>query len=201
MTDYCTTSEASDGLPEYDSAVASDALTLARFITRASRRVDEYLGLRLDGAEWFPAATGTPEERDFYGAGLTRLLIDHHAGSAIVAANVTMPEGYTVPYFVERGGYLVTTNSAGVIYRPPGVGCCVAVWPDGVPVTIEADWGYDETPGDIATATADLVAAMWRQREADPEVGGDVGKSFAMPPEARRILDERRNRIALVGAA
>jgi hypothetical protein len=206
---YCTDEEVADVLPEYDPDDATEAASMARIRARVSRRIDRYLGTPTYGSEWFPevGASGT---RVFYGSGTPFLQISPHTGVAIVAAAVSIPSGYTLPDFVERDGHLVTTDASGIFYPDAIFGPWggAAVWPYGVPVTVTSTWGYaaavsgtSGVPGDVVEAAVLLCVAAWRQRTADPDVGGDVGKSFAMPAEARRILDDLRSRFSYRGAA
>lgn len=83
--------------------------------------------------------------------------------SGTLSATITLPDGYTAPYFVERNGYLVITDSLGVLANPNSY---VSPWWAGVAITLSAKWGYEQTPADIQNAVIELVINLWR--ETDP---------------------------------
>lgn len=133
---------------------------------RASRIFDQACGV---SSGFFEASEDDAEasERVFYGDGTNFLLVGTHQGT-IVAADVSMPDGYTVPDFVERDKYLVLSSSTGILnsfyygwYRE-----CYG-WPMGVPVTINKIWGYEAVPEDIKYACIELAINLLR--ETDPQ--------------------------------
>lgn len=202
-TDYASTTEVYDALPDVDTSNATQTATIARFITRASRLIDNYVNTRAGQTEAFPRNTGSKVARTFYGSGRTRLYLDHYEGT-VLSSDVTMPSGYTVPTFVAQGSYLRTAMSTGVLYPDDGdyvdrdsflSFSAPALWNRGVPITIAADWGWAANPGEIAEACVEIVTAWWRQRYAPALPSsetwrGDVGINWEIPPTAKAILDD-----------
>lgn len=130
-------------------------------LTRASRFFDLLCGV---SPGYFEAASGTATSRTFYGNGTQFLKIDRYVPGSLNAI-LTYPDGYTVPAFVERDGYLVVKDSAGVLIAHP-YGCCGYGWYAGVPITVSAKWGYESTPEDVKLAVIELAINLWR--ELDP---------------------------------
>lgn len=139
---------------------------LDMLIEQASRYFDLECGV--DPEHFEPVAAGYEAvelERTFYGDGTHYLRIDPYVEGSISA--VDLPADYTLPYYVERNGYLVRTGETHVLpvaYR--GVWWASGGWPEGVPVTISAVWGYSDTPADVKMAIIELVINLWR--ETDP---------------------------------
>ena len=68
------------------------------------------------------------------------------------------------------------------------------VWPEGLPITVTAAWGYSAIPGDVVEATVLIATARWRETYvgALENWQGDVGRDFQIPPNALAILDRLR---------
>lgn len=174
---YATQDELLERLPE--ASASTDGDLLDSLLAQASDTVDALTG------ETYGAADDEATERVVYGPGTPYLHVGPTA-AAIVAEDVTMPSGYTVPAFVASGYYLRTTDSAGVFAD-------AITWPSGVPVTITARWGAAEVPGDIKAATLSLAVEWFRRRGVGFAEGytGSVGLSSDLPREIRDILRPR----------
>jgi hypothetical protein len=136
-------------------------------IERASRYFDLVAGV---APGFFEAAGATATARTFYGDGTNYLRLDKYVEGSL-NATITVPDGYTVPTFIERNGYLVlTTEDAGAVISslPPfpswwrdGRG-----WWAGLPIVVTAKWGYAQTPADVKMAVIEMVINLLR--ETDP---------------------------------
>ncbi len=170
----------------------ADDTALTAIIARAEATVDGYCG-----RSW-PAAGGSATARVFYGTGTPKLVIDWTA-TTINAAAVALPSGWTEPAFVERRNaaadslYLQITDADGFLVSSV-IDYYPYVWPEGMPVTVTATWGYAATPGDVVEATAIIATARWRETYvgALTDWQGDVGRTYEIPPNAREILDRLR---------
>lgn len=135
----------------------SDA-ELDALIEQASRVFDLECGV--DPGHFEPASS-TATERTFYGDETGWLRLDPYVAGSL-SATITMPDGYTVPEFVERNGYLVRSGSSVLV----DTRYAADPWPIGVPVTVTARWGYAATPADVKMAIIEFVLNLWR--ETDP---------------------------------
>lgn len=136
---------------------------LTDLIERASRFFDLVCGVE---PEHFEPAGATATERTFYGDGTHYLKLDPYVAGTL-DATISLPEAYTVPDFVERGGFLIITDSNGVL--PPFryfYNCCYTGWYSGVAITVTAKWGYEDTPADVQLAVIELTINLLR--ETDP---------------------------------
>lgn len=131
-----------------------------KLIERASRFFDLLCGVK---PGYFEAGT-TVTSRAFYGNGSRFLKLDRYVPGSL-NATLTYPSGYTAFAFVERDGYLVLTDTAGVLTsRSPGQD--FNGWYSGVPITVSAKWGFEATPEDVKLAVIELAINLWR--ELDP---------------------------------
>lgn len=130
-------------------------------LTRASRFFDLLCGV---SPGYFEAAGASATSRTFYGNGTQFLRLDRYVAGSL-NATLTFPDGYTSPEFIERDGYLVIKDSAGVLSPYPYRGCGYG-WYAGVPITVSAKWGYESTPEDVKLAVIELAINLWR--ELDP---------------------------------
>ena len=131
---------------------------LDALIEQASRFFDLECGVE---PEHFEPATGAASARTFYGDGTGFLRLDPFVPGTL-SATITMPDGYTVPEYVERNGYLVRSSTTVLI----NTRYSADPWPIGVPITVTAEWGYEATPADVKMAVIELVLNLWR--ETDP---------------------------------
>ena len=129
-------------------------------IERASRFFDLVCGVK---PEYFEAAGATATARTFYGNGTNFLKLDRYVPGSLVAT-LSYPSGYTALDYVEREGYLVITDSAGVLQGRSLMSCYG--WYNGVPITVTAKWGFEATPEDVKHAVLELAINLWR--ETDP---------------------------------
>lgn len=106
-------------------------------------------------------------ERVFYGDGTNFLRVDPYVPGSLNSA-ISLPSGYVVPEFAERNGYLVRTEDGVLLHQISETNGSARAfgWYHGVPVTVEAIWGYEETPADVSMAIIEWVLNLWR--ETDP---------------------------------
>jgi hypothetical protein len=171
---YATRDELLERLPEASSSV--DGTILDGLLEQASAVVDRLTG------DTYAAAGDEAADRVIYGSGTPYLYVGPTA-EAIVADDVTMPSGYTVPAFAVSGYYLRTTDASGIFSD-------FITWPSGVPVTISALWGAATVPPDIKAATLSLAVEWFRRRGVAFVEGytGSIGQSSDVPREVRDIL-------------
>lgn len=183
---YITAAQLRLVLPDAGTAAdaTADDTALDAIIARAGAVVDGYCARTWETA-------GSSAARIFYGNGTERLRLDW-TDTTINAAAVTMPSGTTEPAFVEvrnaAADYLALQTVDANGYRAG------YIWPEGMPVTVTAAWGYAAIPGDVVEATALIATARWRETYvgALTDWQGDVGRTFEIPPNAREILDRLR---------
>lgn len=134
-----------------DDKIFFDALRV-----RASRMFEI---LAFVGEDYFQKGSGALEAKTFYGIGSVYLYLPPFYD----LASVTMPTGYTVPYYYNADGFLRTTDVDGILYDPMAV--YRTFWPNGVPVTVTAKWGFREIPEDVKQAVCELIIATWRSKD------------------------------------
>jgi hypothetical protein len=140
------------------AAIPNDQLD--DLIGMASRYFDLLCGVE---PEYFEAAGATATARTFYGNGTNFLRLDRYVTGSL-NATLTYPTGYTALDYVERDGYLVITDSTGVLSSRSLTYC--NGWYCGVPITVTAKWGFEATPADVKYAVIEMAANLWR--ETDP---------------------------------
>jgi len=169
----------------------ADDTALTAIIARASQVVDGYCG-----RTWATATSAA--DRIFYGTGTPKLRLDW-TDDTIASGDVTLPTGWTLPEFVEvrntAADYLaLQIVDADGFKLPSTIDYAPYVWTEGIPVTINAAWGYTAIPGDVVEATTIIATARWRETYAGALENwqGDVGRDYQIPPNAREILDRLR---------
>src|SRR5687768_13780931 len=132
-------------------------------IEKASRYFDLVCGV---APGYFEAAgaTATATARTFYGNGTNFLRLDRYVPGSL-NATLTYPEGYTALDYAERDGYLVITDSTGILSSRSLTFC--NGWYCGVPIVVTAKWGFQATPADVKLAVIELAANLWS--ELDPK--------------------------------
>lgn len=191
---YCTKLDArgiaqgmtTDGRPPATDELVSD------IIERVSRAFDLEVGVPEGyfNPPLYPFATS----KTFYGDGTNYLKPDPYLPGTL-DANLTLPDGYSVPIFIEREGYLVITLGGNISI--PGRSSIIGGlptfgWYQGVPIGISAQWGFPYTPTDVKLAVIEWVINVWR--ETDPAglklvgLDGQVLRE-AMPPRVIEIRD------------
>lgn len=130
-------------------------------IEMASRFFDLVCGVE---PEYFEAAGASPTARTFYGDGSNFLRLDRYVPGSL-NATLSYPSGYTALNYAERDGYLVVTDSTGVLSSRSLTFC--NGWYCGVPITVTARWGFAATPADVKLAIIELAANLWS--EVDPK--------------------------------
>lgn len=137
---------------------------LDALIEQASRFFDLVCGVE---AEYFePSAAPGVSERTVYGDGTNYLRLPPYVAGTL-DSTITVPDGYTAPAFIEKGGYIIPVDSIGVgpqgpyRYPPYSIG-----WWEGVPITLSAEWGFEAIPADVKLAVIELIINL--VRETDP---------------------------------
>lgn len=200
---YCTPAEVREAGTQITASapVAATDDYLTKLIERASRWFDLAVGVE---PEFFEAAGANATARTFYGDGTNFLRLDAYVAGTL-NPTISVPEGYTVPSFIERDGYLVLTTSEGGLFHqwPPfpswwriGSG-----WWGGVPITVTARWGYAATPADVKLAVIELVVNLLR--ETDPAAiklinteGLAIREKY--PPRVKAIIELYRRKEAVL---
>jgi hypothetical protein len=171
---YVTTQEMEARLPDFDPASAPAVAVVQALIDEASAYLDAETG------ETFavPAVGAVASARVVYGSGTGYLAVDEHTGT-IAAEDITIASGAAVPSFVDRGRYLVTTDTAGDLEPSHGT-----VWPAGQKITVTAVWGVGAIPADLKTACRELVVAWYVRSYAErPE-----SAPSEIPPSVTRTI-------------
>lgn len=129
---------------------------LEALIEQASRMLD--LACGVVPGYFNPSPIPIATTKTVYGGGINYLQLEPYIPGSLT---ITYPDGYTLPTYYERDGYLVFTSGG---FGPPfrfGTG-----WQEGIAITASAIWGFRETPADIKMAVIELVLNLWR--ETDP---------------------------------
>lgn len=135
-----------------------DLKFLEDVLPRASRIFDKLCNVV---PNYFQPADGEASVKVVYGSGSQLLAVPPYFGDD---PTITLPDGYTVPKFVARGGYLLTTDSNGLLQTGTR-NVYPVVWPQAVPISITAKWGFEAVPADVVEAVAELVIAIWRSKD------------------------------------
>lgn len=160
---YCTSREVRESAVHLgtESPIGLTDTILDELIARASRFFDNLCEV---SAGYFETAGTVATARIFYGDGTSFLLLDPYVAGTL-NSTITVPEGYTAPEFIERGGYLLLSTD-GVLGHRTSPYPLTEGWFNGVAITVTAKWGYTATPDDVKLAIIELVINIWR--ETDP---------------------------------
>lgn len=190
---YCDLSEVramAQGMTPDGEPPAGDDL-VAAIIERVSRMFDLEVGV--PEGYFNRSIQAAASSRTIYGDGTNYLKLDPYVAGSL-NTTVTMPDGYTVPSFIERGGYLIAGTNGNLPVR----GFQNGLWLEGVPVTITAKWGFFETPADVKHAVIEWSINVWR--ETDPASlrlinleGGVLRES--VPPRTREVINQWRMKV------
>jgi hypothetical protein len=202
VSDYATITQIKSRLlpNSYDSSTDT---AIGDIITAASRLIDSYLKVEND---FFAVAAVSASTKVVYGRGSDRLRLPPFTGS-IVAADLTVPSGYTKPVFTVVDGWFTIPAPAslgfGVVGNAPEYNPYLYSWLENVPYTISARWGWAVTPQDITEACIQIVVRLFRGRD-DAYVGvitNDNGQAFekAIPAGSKMILDEWARKLIRMG--
>lgn len=160
---YCSTSEFRRRATQATVATLPSA-ELEDLIEQASRMFDLECGV--PPGYFNPPLYPTATTRTFHGDGTHYLKLDPYVTGSL-DSSISLPDGYSTPYFVERDGYLVqaasSTNASMPVFAPS---VFTTGWYRGTPVTVSAIWGFDETPPEVKMAVIELAMNLWR--ETDP---------------------------------
>ncbi len=150
-----------------DDADPPDVALIAR-LDQAEAMVNAYLGLGVS------LATAAASAKTVYGEGTRMLLLPPHTDGSVTA--VTTLAGYTVPSYTQQNGYLVTTDSTGMINGDAFYGLSAQwynygyplyVWHRGLPYTVTASYGHSTaTLAILKAVTLDIATQLWRYKEA-----------------------------------
>lgn len=164
---YCTVTEVRElaaGFNPTASPVAATDAVLTKLILRASRYFDLVCGVV---PEYFEVAGASVSNLTVYGDGTHFLRLPPYVAGTL-DTDITVPDGYTVPTFIEREGYLILSSSGLMLNRiTPFPSPFYGGWYSGVPITISAKWGFEATPEDVKMAIVELVINLFR--ETDPQ--------------------------------
>lgn len=142
---------------------ATDAI-LEEVIERASRFFDRCCGV--PEGYFNPPLYPIVTTQTVYGDGGYFLKLPPYV-SGTLDTDLTLPDGYTAPTFIEREGYLVMASNGLMVNRiSPFPAPWSSGWFTGVPITVTAQWGFEETPSDVKMAVIELAINLWR--ETDP---------------------------------
>lgn len=156
MSAYATATELKE-LAHLPAATADDA-KFGTLLERASRMFDRMVGVADQFFDMTVVGEDTePTEQIFYPNGTRFIKLPPYIAGELT--DVEMPDGYTVPDYIERDGYLVITTSTGVLDP-------YAWWQEGVPVTVTAIWGYAATPPEIKQVIIEIAIKLWRGTDA-----------------------------------
>lgn len=201
MADYATLAQVKNRfLP--NSYVVGDDTALGEEITAASRLIDSYLKVE---DSFFGVAAGTASSRTVYGRGGDTLRLPPFVGT-ILAADLTVPSGYTKPVFTVVDGWftIAAPLTLGlVVGNAPEYNPFLYSWLLNIPYTISARWGWIATPADITESCIQIVVRIFRGRD-DAYAGvitGQNGQAFerAIPSGAQKILDEWAKKLIRFG--
>lgn len=199
---YCAPAdvkEAGTQITENAPVKATDAY-LTKLIERASRYFDLICGVE---PGFFESAGVNATARTFYGDGTNFLRLDSYVNGSL-NATISVPEGYEVPAFVERGGFLVLSSNGNLAHRiapyPSFSHNGYGGWWAGVPITVTAKWGFETTPADVKMAVIEMVINLLR--ETDPaavkliNTEGQVLRE-KMPPRVLAVAKRYQQRSAV----
>lgn len=193
MPTYATYQDLIAALDQFKNAEAPPYEALLDTLERATSIINLELGL---DDNLTPAASGV---QTIYGDGTAYLTLPPHTGLATL---VTAPSGYTVPAYRELDGFLVVTNSAGIVGQPVAYGlsqswawASAGVWVQGVPYAVTASWGGSvDTMRALALANVEIAVSLWNFKDAGgyQAVGTDAAVRIVrnqFSPMVRSILD------------
>lgn len=170
------------------TATALPEPELEALIEQASRYFDLVCGV---APEYFEAAEDTATERVFRGQGLNYLHLDPYIPGTLTA---TYPDGYTIPDFEERQGYLVVTSGG---FAPPFT--YSSGWHSGIAITVSAKWGFQEVLPEVKNAVIELTLNLWRETDpATVKLVGLEGQPLRedLPPRVKNICRKLRSKYA-----
>lgn len=200
---YCTPTEVREAgtqITESAPVKATDAY-LTKLIERASQFFDSIVGV---SPQFFEAAGDTATSRTFYGDGTNFLRLDAHVAGSLVEA-ITVPEGYEVPTFIQKDGFLILTTTEGNLTHAltpfPSWYRSGSGWWAGQPITVTARWGYEATPADVKLAVIELTINLLR--ETDPaaiKLINTEGLAIRekLPPRVKAIAELYRRKASVL---
>lgn len=160
---YVTKEEVRLRTADGTTTASLDDTQLDMLIAQASRYFDLECGVT---PEYFEAAGATATDLVVYGDGTHFLKLPPYVEGSL-DTDITVPDGYTAPTFIERDGYLILASTGVMTHRiAPFPSPFYGGWYSGVPITVSAKWGYEAVPDDVKMAVIELVINLWR--ETDP---------------------------------
>lgn len=200
---YCTPAEVREAGTQItaNGPVAATDTYLTKLIERASRFFDSVVGV---SPQFFEAAGDTATARTFYGDGTNFLRLDAYVTGTLVEA-VTVPDGYDVPTFIEKDGFLVLTTTEGNLTHAltpfPSWYRSGSGWWSGLPITVTAKWGYEVTPADVKLAVIELTINLLRETDlAAIKLINTEGLAIRekLPPRVRAIAELYRRKASVL---
>ena len=159
---YCSTSEVRRRATQATETAISNT-ELEALIEQASRMFDLECGV--EPGYFNEPLYPDPTELVLYGDGTNFLPLPPYVPGTL-ETEVSVPAGYTAPAFIERHGYLVLSSNGSLVHRIAPFPSYGDGWFNGVPITVTAKWGFEQTPADVKMAVLELVINLWR--ETDP---------------------------------
>lgn len=192
---YCSSGEVRRRLAKDTTSTTTLTPTeLDALIEQASRYLDLLCGV--EAGHFNPSPIPIAQARTFYGDGTHYLKLDPY----VSLSSITFPDGFAVPDYVERQGYLLTSSQTGVLptFTDTLWWPWIGGWPEGVPVTVTAIWGFLETPADVKMATIELVINLFR--ETDPAELNLIDLERQplrekIPPRVAEVINRYRNKV------
>lgn len=132
-----------------------------------------------------------------YGDGTNMLELPPYVAGTL-NTTITVPDNYSTPEFIERGGYLMRSfNGVLNVFDPVfSIG-----WYANVPITVSAVWGFAQTPADVKHAIIEFVINL--VKEVDPasiKMMSLEGQPLRerMPPRVRMTAEKWKARGAVL---
>lgn len=180
---YCTKDEVRQSAQSMTASAVppADDAFVETLIERASRLFDNEVGVT---DSYFEEAGVSASNLTVYGNGGNFLRLPPYVAGSL--ASLTYPDGYEALPYVERDGYLMRTDSNGVLLSEVN-----SPWYSGTPIILSARWGFAATPADVKQEIIEWVINIWR--ETDPAglklVNLDgVPLREDIPPRVREVI-------------
>lgn len=180
MADYATPEQIKLFAREADGLDSIDGWEV--LATAASRAIDGVCEVE-DG--FFAAASDEGSDKSFYGNGSSFLKVAPYRKGSLDAESSKLNDDD--PFFEsydergEQGLQYIVTDGAEI--------------PEGLKVTVNAEWGFDETPAEVTFATIQLALLMWRQSDVSFAGIANADNNLILrelPPVVKSITDRLR---------
>jgi len=183
-----------------------DDPVLTNMLLRSSRIFD-MVAQRAPG--YFKATDGSSTQAVVAGDGTNYLRLPVYVAGSLT--QVTVPSGYQVPNYSEvtdelgqqwlirsdasglRAPYYPYDYYEGPVSAPLGLG---KGFPQGLPITITAKWGFAATPEDVKEVVLELTTILYRSKDALAQRILDLDKSPQLKAGVPDRVKEVANRYA-----